>query len=50
MTDLRLSLLLKLLVSQKIQQSYCHYTKFIFFAVNIITYNNNLSKVVVDGQ
>ena len=43
-----LSLLQQVLIRQKIQQSNSQYSKFVLLAMNVITNNDNLTKVVID--
>ena len=45
-----LSLLQQVLVRQEIQESDSQHTEFVLLAVNIITNNDNLTKVVIDWQ
>ena len=47
---LRLSQFKYFLIRQKIQESDSQHAEFIFFAMNIITYNDNLTEVVIDWQ
>ena len=45
---LRLTLFKYFLVCQEIQESDSQYSEFVFLAVDIITYNDNLTEVVID--
>ena len=45
---LRLTLFKNFLVCQEIQESDSQYSEFVFLAVDIITYNDNLTEVVID--
>ena len=47
-TRLRLTLFKYFLVCQEIQESDSQYSEFVFLAVDIITYNDNLTEVVID--
>ena len=45
---MRLTLFKYFLVCQEIQQSNCQHSKFVLLAMNVITNNDNLTKVVID--
>ena len=47
---LRLSQFKYFLIRQKIQESDSQHAEFIFFAMNVITNNDNLTEVVIDWQ
>ena len=47
-TRLRLTLFKYFLVCQEIQESDSQYSEFVFLAVDIITYNDNLTEVIID--
>ena len=47
-TRLRLTLFKYFLVCQEIQESDSQHTEFVLFAMNVITNNDNLTKVVID--
>ena len=47
-TRLRLTLFKYFLVCQEIQESDSQHSEFVFLAVDIITYNDNLTEVVID--
>ena len=47
-TRLRLTLFKYFLVCQEIQESDSQHTEFVLLAMNVITNNDNLTKVVID--
>ena len=47
-TRLRLTLFKYFLIRQKIQQSNSQHSEFVLLAMNVITNNDNLTKVVID--
>ena len=47
---MRLTLFKYFLVCQEIQQSNSQHSKFVLLAMNVITNNDNLTKVVIDWQ
>ena len=48
LNNVALSLLQQVLICQEIQESDSQYSEFVFPAVDIITYNDNLTEVVID--